>query len=150
MTDDYPFILDKIRRFCDYQERCISEVKDKLRSWEIQSEVCDKIIKILQNENLIDEDRYVKAYALGKLRNNHWGRNKILYALRMKGIPDLTIQIGLLELDTEEYTEVLKKLLKHKKVKAADAYTEKAKLAQYAIGKGFQPQLVWELLNQND
>lgn len=68
----------------------------------------------------------------------------------MKGIPDLTIQIGLLELDTEEYTEVLKKLLKHKKVKAADAYTEKAKLAQYAIGKGFQPQLVWELLNQND
>lgn len=71
MTDDYPFILDKIRRFCDYQERCISEVKDKLRSWEIQSEVCDKIIKILQNENLIDEDRYVRAYALGKLRNNH-------------------------------------------------------------------------------
>lgn len=150
MTEDFRFILEKIRQYCDYQERCISEVKDKLRSWQVMPEVCEKIIRTLQNEGMIDEDRYVRAFALGKLRNNQWGRNKIMYALRMKDIPDLTIQIGLEELDTKEYIEILAKLIRRKTVNAPNEYARKAKLAQYAVAKGFQAQLVWKLLNDEN
>ena len=150
MIAEHSHILEKARQFCDYQERCIQDVKDKLKSWQITHELTDAIILSLEKENYIDEDRFVRAYALGKLRHNKWGRNKILYALKQKNIPDLVIQIGLQEIDTDEYLEVLKQLLQSKTVKAANAYEAKAKMAQYAIQKGFQPSLVWELLNAKD
>ena len=150
MIAEHSHILEKARQFCDYQERCVQDVKDKLQSWQITHELTDAIILSLEKENYIDEDRFVRAYALGKLRHNKWGRNKILYALKQKNIPDLVIQIGLQEIETDEYLEVLKQLLKAKTVKATNAYEAKAKMAQYAIQKGFQPSLVWEVLNAKD
>jgi regulatory protein len=147
MGSEYQYLLDKARHFCDYQERCISEVKEKLSSWKARPEVLEQIILQLEREGLIDEDRFVRAFALGKLRNNHWGRNKIMYALRLKKVPDLIIEIGLQEIDSDEYVQVLKEVLSSKKVNETEPYKLKAKLATYAIQKGFQPSLVWDILN---
>jgi regulatory protein len=88
----------------------------------------------------------VKAFALGKLRHNKWGRNKIIHALKQKEIPDLYIQIGLGEIDEEEYINTLKAVLSAKEVKAKDEYTRQHKLVQYAAQKGFQPELAWRVL----
>jgi regulatory protein len=148
MGTEYQYLLDKARHFCDYQERCISELKEKLTSWKARTEVAEQIILQLEREGLIDEDRFVRAYALGKLRNNHWGRNKIMYALRLKKVPDLIIEIGLQEIDSEEYVQVLKEVLSSKKVDETDPYRKNAKLATYAIQKGFQPALVWDIINE--
>jgi regulatory protein len=84
MSPEQTIMLEKARQYCDYEERCIHDVRNKLYQWSVQSELIDKIILRLENENYIDEDRYVRAFALGKLRNNKWGRNKILFALRSK------------------------------------------------------------------
>ncbi len=143
-------MLEKARQYCDYEERCIYDVRNKLHQWSVQGELIDKIILQLENENYIDEDRYVRAFALGKLRINKWGRNKILYALLSKKIPDLIIQIGLEELDSEEYLQTLKQVLSSKKIDEKDPYKYKAKLAQYAIQKGFQPSLVWQTINEKN
>lgn len=143
-------MLEKARQYCDYEERCIQDVRNKLHQWSVQNELVDKIILQLENENYIDEDRYVRAFALGKLRINKWGRNKILFALRSKNIPDLIIQIGLEELDCEEYLQTLKQVLSSKKIDEKDPYKYSAKLAQYAIQKGFQPSLVWQTINEKN
>ncbi|MBS4061585.1 MAG: RecX family transcriptional regulator [Bacteroidetes bacterium] len=150
MSPEQTIMLEKARQYCDYEERCIHDVRNKLYQWSVQSELIDKIILRLENENYIDEDRYVRAFALGKLRNNKWGRNKILFALRSKKIPDLIIQIGLEELDSEEYLQTLKQVLSSKKIDEKDPYKYKAKLAQYAIQKGFQPSLVWQTINEKN
>ncbi|MCC7318165.1 MAG: RecX family transcriptional regulator [Bacteroidales bacterium] len=150
MTTHDHQILDKARQFCDYQERCIHDVKEKLQSWQIVPEQIERIIVALQEENYLDEDRYVRAFALGKLRHNKWGKIKIMYALKQKRIPEMVIEIGLQELDSDEYLQTLQHLLQTKKVKAADSYTQKAKLAQFAIQKGFESALVWQILKQKD
>lgn len=149
-SPDLVSLLAKARQYCDYQERCASEVKEKLRSWEATEEQTEQILHTLENENYLNEERYVRAFALGKLRHNQWGRNKIVYALRMKAIPDAIIQQGINELEENEYEETLRKILRQKHVNAADKQSRKAKLAQFAIGKGFQPSLVWQLLNEKD
>lgn len=125
-------------------------MKEKLRSWEASEEQTEQILRTLENENFLNEGRYVRAFAIGKLRHNQWGRVKIVYALRLKGIADAVIQLGLNEIDDEEYLIILKKMLQQKQVRAADERSRKAKLAQFAIGKGFQPSLVWQLLNEKD
>ena len=141
-------MLEKARQYCDYSERCVQDVREKLMQWQLRPEIIDKIILQLDKEDYINEDRYVRAFALGKLRNNKWGRNKILYALRQKNIPELLLQIGLEELETNEYTEIAKKLLQEKKISESDPFKRRNKLANFAIQKGFQSSLVWKLINE--
>ena len=149
MHEDYSYFLNKAQHYCDFQERSYNEVVQKLKSWKLREEIIEKIIQQLEHDDFINEDRFVRAYAIGKLRYNHWGRNKIIMGLRAKGIPDLMIQIGLQEIDGEEYLEVLKKVLHSKTINEKDPWKKQAKLAQYAIQKGFQPSLVWEMIKDD-
>jgi regulatory protein len=146
MTPPPEYLLEKARHYCAYQERSIFDVKTKLFQWKATDETLEEIIKILKAENYINEERFVKAFALGKLRHNKWGRNKIYYALKQKQIPDLFIQIGLSEIDDVEYINTLKAILSSKEVKAKDEFIRQNKLVQYATQKGFQPELTWKVL----
>ncbi len=146
MTPLPEYLLEKARNYCAYQERSIFDVKTKLLQWKATEETIEGIIKKLKEENYINEERFVKAFALGKLRHNKWGRNKIIYALKQKNIPDLYIQIGLGEIDEQEYVNTLKAVLSSKEVKAKDEFTRQNKLVRYAAQKGFQPELAWKVL----
>ncbi len=146
MAPPHDFLLGKARNYCAYQERSLFDVKNKLLQWKATEETIERILKTLKAENYVNEERFVKAFALGKLRHNKWGRNKIIFALRQKQIPDLYIQIGLGEIDEEEYINTLKDVLSSKEVKAKDEFTRKNKLVQYAAQKGFQPELARKVL----
>ncbi len=146
MTPPPEYLLEKARNYCAYQERSIFDVKTKLTQWKATEDTLEEIIKTLKAENYINEERFVKAFVLGKFRHNKWGRNKIYYALKQKQIPDLFIEIGLSEIDDEEYINTLKAVLSSKEVKAKNEYIRLNKLVQYAVQKGFQPELAWKVL----
>ena len=146
MTPPPEYLLEKARNYCAYQERSIFDVKTKLFQWKATEETLEEVIKTLKAENYINEERFVKAFALGKLRHNKWGRNKIIHALKQKQIPDLFIQIGLSEIDDEEYINTLKAVLSSKEVKGKDEYIRQNKLVKYAVQKGFQPELAWKVV----
>ena len=146
MTPPPEYLLEKARNYCAYQERSIFDVKTKLVQWKATEDTLEEIIKTLKAENYINEERFVKAFVLGKLRHNKWGRNKIYHALKQKQIPDLFIEIGLSEIDDEEYINTLKAVLSSKEVKAKNEFIRLNKLVQYAVQKGFQPELAWKVL----
>ncbi len=138
--------LKKARNYCAYQERCINDVIKKLHSWKLNEEAIKEIVFILKKEGFIDEERFARSFAVGKLRNNKWGRNKIFYALNKKQLPELYIQIGLAEIDQDEYINTLKGILSAKKINAPNEYERQNKLLHYAVQKGFQAELVWKIL----
>lgn len=146
MAPEYTFLLEKARKYCAYQERSIYDVKTKLQSWNISEKIVNEIILKLKKEDFINEDRFAAAFAIGKLRNNKWGRNKIAYALMQKQIPDLTIQIALNSIDETEYLQTLKFVLSSKNVYEKDEYRRNNKLVRYAQQKGFQPELSWKVI----
>ncbi len=148
MPPPVEYLLEKARNYCAYQERSIFDVKMKLFGWKATEDTIVEIIQTLKAENYINEERFVKAFALGKLRHNKWGRNKIIYALKQKQIPELFIQIGLSEIDEEEYINTLKAILSSKEVKAKDEFIRQNKLVKYAVQKGFQPGLAWKVLKE--
>ncbi len=141
------FLFEKARNFCDYQERCIYDVKNKLQTWKASDTTIERIINRLEKEDYINEERFAVTFAVGKLRNNKWGRTKIFYALSQKHIPEIYIQMGLNEIDEEEYLNTLKSVLNSKKINESDDFKRKAKLVKYAQQKGFQPSLVWKVIN---
>lgn len=150
MSENLQNLLDKARRFCDYQERCKEEVKVKLNSLDADKSDIQKIIRKLEEENLLNEERFARAFAKGKLRSNKWGKYKIKLALQIKKLKPELIQKGLNEIDDDEYVKILTQLIDYKQTKEPNEKLRKAKSAQYAIQKGFESGLVWEVLRRSD
>ncbi|MEE4260656.1 MAG: regulatory protein RecX [Bacteroidales bacterium] len=146
MSPEHTYLLDKARKYCSYQERCLADVKAKLNEWKAAEKTVEKIIQTLEKEDFINEERYAIAFALGKLRNNKWGRNKIFYAMTQKQIPEIYIQMGLNEIDEEEYIRILKSVIKSKRIDEKDTFKRNNKLVKYAVQKGFQANFAWKVI----
>ena len=139
-------ILKKVLRYCAYQDRCTQEVRNKLATFDMPDSEKGKILKLLVDEGYLDDERYASTFVRSKIHLKKWGVNKIRMALKMKGISDEIISNALSEIDPDIYREELIKVLKSKKINEPDPYKRRAKLAQYAMQKGYEPSLVWETI----
>jgi len=146
--DKYNYILDKARRYCAYQERCVFDLKKKLCEWKVRPDVSARIINTLEEENYLNEERFARVFAGGKFRIKKWGRNKIIAELRTRKIPDLIIQIGLDEIDEHEYVRVLKETIEKKRSALGEPrnVANKRKLFNFVLSRGFEKHLVMKYL----
>ena len=143
-------VLDKMAKYCAYQERCIKDVRDKLKSFDIPEEDKGKIMDFLLDNRFVDNERYAMSFVRGKVNQSGWGMNKIRFHLIQKGISKDLIDEALGQTDEEVYRQRLIDILKTKSktIKAATDYEKKRKLAAYAMQKGFEGSLVWEVLKE--
>ena len=143
-------VLDKMAKYCAYQERCVKDVRDKLKTFEISEEEKAKIIDYLLDNRFVNDERYAKAFVRGKVNQSGWGVNKIRFHLIQKGIDKNIIEEALGQTDEEAYRQRLIDILKTKSktVKAENDFEKKRKLATYAMQKGFEGSLVWEVLKE--
>ena len=143
-------ILQKIRNYCSYQERCISEVEQKLKDLAVQRKKITGIINQLQKEGYLDEERFARAFAGGKFRLNKWGKNKIEFEMKIRGIPELMIQEGMAEIDEDEYLLTLKELMIHKynEIKSDKNVNIREKILNFAYGKGYEMEFILGYLKE--
>jgi regulatory protein len=143
-------VLQKLRRYCAYQERSHQEVKRKLYEWGFDADDSAKVIVQLMEESLLNEERFAKAVAGGKFRQKGWGRRKITQSLKAKGINEKLIAASLKEIDTEAYEKKLSVLLEKKMdtLKGEHYLGKKQKLSRFGISKGYEPELVYKIIQQ--
>ena len=141
-------VLDKMAKYCAYQERCTKDVRDKLKTFDIPQEDQDKILEYLLDNRFVNDERFVKSFVRGKINQSGWGINKIRFHLVQKGIAKEIIDEALEQTDEEVYRQRLIDILKTKSktIKADSDFEKKRKLAAYAMQKGFEGNLVWEVL----
>ena len=144
-------VLEKMAKYCAYQERCLKDVSDKLKTFEISEKERKDILNYLIDNRFVDNKRFVKAFVRGKINQSGWGLNKIRFHLMQKGIEKELIDEALQAFDEEVYRQRLVEVLttKAKTVKAANDFEKKRKLAAFAIQKGFEAPLVWEVLKES-
>jgi regulatory protein len=142
--------LSKIQKYCAYQERCHQEVKFKLNSYGLSPEEVEEIVSTLITENFVNEARFAKAFAGGKFRIKKWGRNKIVNELESLGLTNACIALGLKEIDSSDYSKTLRGLLLKKVEEISDnnLFLRRNKVARFAIAKGYEPDLVWEMVKE--
>ena len=80
--------LQKIKHYCAYQERCHSEVKEKLYSLGVWKKDQDQMIATMIEEGYLNEERFAIAFASGRFKIKHWGRVKIRYELKQKQVSE--------------------------------------------------------------
>ena len=143
-------VLDKIAKYCAYQERCVKDVRDKLKTFDIPQKEKDEILDYLLDNRFTNDERFAKSFVRGKINQSGWGVNKIRFHLIQKGIDKEIIDEALGQTDEEIYRQRLIDILKTKAktVKAENDFERKRKLAAYAMQKGFEGSLVWEVLKE--
>lgn len=141
----------KIEHYCAYQERCQQEVRNKLYELGGQTKDIEQIIVNLIENNFLNEERFAKAYAGGKFRIKQWGKVKIIKELKYRRISDYCIKSALKQIDEDDYILTLKNILEKKKPNyILCSPIQKQSLAKYAMSKGFEPNLVWAIINNKE
>lgn len=142
--------LQKLKHYCAYQERCHSEVKEKLYTLGVWKKEHDEIIATLIEENYLNEERFAIAFAGGRFRIKQWGKVKIKYELKLKQVSEYSIKKALKQIDEEEYLKVLTKLAKEKytSLKSEQYLIRKKKTMDYLIAKGYEIELVRRLVEK--
>lgn len=133
-----------MERFCNYQERCHTEVEQKLYELGMIAAAQEKIILHLITQNYLNEERFAKSFCRGKFTIKHWGRNKIKAGLQQKRISQFNIITGLKEIDNDNYLVILSKEIKKKttQIKEKDPWKLKKKVFDYLMQKGFEFPLI--------
>ena len=115
--------LERLENLCARSEQCEYEVRQKLARWQVSADDADKIVDSLIERRFVDNERYAASFVRDKYRFSRWGRIKIAMALRQKRIDRHTIEQALDEIDEDEYTDILRHLIKAKAASIAEPDT---------------------------
>lgn len=149
---DENIALAKAQRYCAYQERSQQEVRDKMYEWGVAGRIIEIVISRLISENFLNEERFARQYAKGKFNQKHWGKIKIKQGLKLKQVPDVLIKKALLGIDMDDYLQVLQNILikKSATLKEKDSYKRRYKLQQYAYSRGFESDVILDVLKNSE
>lgn len=147
----YEQALNRAAAYCSQAERATQEVLQKLEAWEVSDEDAARILEFLRKERFLDEQRYVHAFVNDKFTYERWGRIKIVYALRAKGVTGAVVTNTLDDvIDPDQYVETLTDLLRAKMrgMKTPLLPNDRAKLYRFAAQRGFESAVVGQALQR--
>ena len=141
--------LQKARHYCGYQERCHSEVQEKLYSFGLRKPQVEAALATLIEENYLNEERFAIQYAGGHFRLKQWGKVRIRYQLKQKQVSEYCIKKALAAIEDEDDLRTLAKLAEQKWEKldpSAAIPLRRKQLQEYLLQKGYEAPRITEVL----
>jgi regulatory protein len=134
-----PEALEKLRHFCAYQERSRNQVIRKMKNLGLPEEAQERILRILEEENFLNQNRFAVQYARGKSRMKGWGPKKIESHLKYELGNDFNQTLVSEATDLNSALEKLRKDLnkKNKSLQEKRDPEYKSKLIRFCLGRGF-------------
>ena len=144
--------LAKAEHYCAYQERSQQEVRNKLYEWGLWTNDVEELIAELIQTNFLNEERFALAYVSGKFKIKKWGKIKIKQGLKLKKVPEKMIMNALKTINYDEYLATIKETAEKKRpaITEKDPYKKRYKLVSFLTSKGFENDLISEVLKDND
>lgn len=142
--------LEKIGRWCAYQERSQFETLYKLYEWGLNRKEADLIIAQLIENNFLNEERYAMSFARGKFRIKNWGKVKIKVELKARKVNDYCIKKALEQISDSDYFATLEKIIskKWKETKDPNPVKKQFKVTQAVAAKGYEKELIIDALKK--
>lgn len=144
--------LQKLSALCARAEHSSGEMLEKMRRWQLADDARERVLDRLIDEKFVDDERFARLFVREKIRFDRWGRRKIEQALYQKGVASDISRRVLDEVDDEAYVAELKKLIaaKRRSVQAESDYEMRAKLTKYALGRGFDYNVIRQCIDGAD
>jgi regulatory protein len=148
--DNLEAVIARIHHYCTYQERCTSEVDQKLNQWKVPPLEKRKIMAHLKEEGFIDEERFARMFVRGKFHINKWGRMKIRYELRNRTIPEYLVNKAMEEIGDDDYIGTIRELIlkKMSEINNGKYLNIREKIITFVTGKGFEFDLITKIYTE--
>jgi len=137
-------VLNQLARYCAYQERCISEIKQKMHALLVDESEQAAYLSWLTENNYLNEARFVELFVRSKFNQKHWGRNKIMFELKKRGIRESMLINAWNGIEDTDYVGQLVKILQKKKaeLKLGTAQQKYQKCYAFALSKGYESSII--------
>ena len=140
-------ILEKIKSYCQYQERCTKEVRKKLYTLKTSTESTEKIISFLTNNDFLNDERFTQFFIQGKLRIKKWGKIKLKYELKSRGINYKLVDTYLKNISDDEYVSYFEEFSSNKiKFLKGTLDQKKRSFINYFTYRGWENELIYQKL----
>ena len=142
--------IQKVEKYCIYQDRCHQEVKNKLFSMHMLPETIDVIMVHLIENDFLNETRFAASFARGKHRIKNWGINRIVRELKLREISEYNIKNALKEIDIEEYICNFNSISeKHwNQIKETNKWIKRKKFCDFFLRKGYESDLIYQKVKE--
>ena len=142
--------MNRAAALCALSERAPAEIREKLLQWGLSPSDTSQILRQLTEQGFLNEERYARAFVKDRFTFNGWGKIKIAYQLKQKGIPDDIIDEAMMVIDDEQYRERLIGLLRDKwqAVKGREPRAAWAAMMRFAVSRGFETAIAGECVKQ--
>lgn len=123
-------------------------MESKLYELKVERSKHGDVVSKLIEDNYLNEERFAVQYAGGKFRIRQWGKKKITYELKAKGVSEYCIRKAIKAIDNADYFKTIDKLVSKKmnSLKGETFAMKKKKALDYMMGKGFESALVLEVI----
>ena len=145
-------VLYRMEALCSRAEQAPADVRQKIARLGLPAVEAEKVMRQLIQNNYLNEARYAAAFTHDKLQFEGWGRIKIAYRLKMKGISQDAINAALANIDEEAYISTLQKCLlaKAKTLAGKTPIEAKAALVRFAASRGFEQNMIFKHISIPD
>ena len=143
-------IESKLQYYCSYQDRCHKEVIEKLNTFDIKSNESNEIISNLIKDNYLNESRFSENFVRGKFKIKNWGKVRIVRELKQRNISTYNINLGLKEIDNQEYQKKFDEIFKNKlsSLGNLNKIIKKKKIISYLLYRGWESNLIYLKINE--
>lgn len=130
-------------------EHTVRQLKSKLLKRGFAADDVDEVLKDLQQQNLVSDQRFAEEYATSRL-NKGFGPVRIAQEMREKGVSEVLVD-NTLDAFYEQWPEVMDKAL-HKKFAGSTVlnFAERARRARFLEYRGFPAYLIRQRLFSDD
>ena len=144
---EFKKILDKLLNFATLRPRSEKEIKDYLKRKKSPESITEELFKRLNSLELIDDTEFARWWVEQRQSFSPKTKRVLSNELRIKGIDREIIKEILEEIEIDEL-KLAKELIKNKMYKweRFDPKIKKQKISQYLAGKGFDWNVIQDVL----
>ena len=142
--------LNALMRLCSKAEKSSGDALRLMYTWGVPMAERQGVLQKLLELRFIDDARYAEAYTREKSAIAGWGARKIAQHLYQKGVAKEIVERTLATLQGDDQRAMLEKRLQRKlpSVKAANDYELRGKLLRYALGLGYDYDMVISVIDK--
>lgn len=124
------------------------ELRQKLLARGYDDPELDALLTDLAAERLQSDERFVEAYVYSRISKG-FGPLRIQAELRERGIDDELVH-RFLDMNARDWFEQARQQWQKRFGKVAKDFKERAKQARFLQGRGFPPQVIRQVLNEDE
>lgn len=147
--------LDRAATYVARGEKCLLQVRQKLKEWsqdELTPAQIASILNTLQEHGLVNEERYAQAYVSDKRNFSNKGPYLIKQELLERGLPTRIVEEALGEVSEQAWLEALQRHLQSKaaSLHGKSPYEVRDKLFRAGKSKGYSTPMVLKVIRQQE